>query len=99
VAANKFMATPRGLFELRFFFTTAVGGAEGGEAASAAAVRDRIRALVAAEAPGKPLSDDQIMAQLKAEGMDVARRTVAKYRESLNIPSSVERRRRARAAI
>jgi RNA polymerase sigma-54 factor len=99
VTANKFMFTPRGVFELKYFFTTAIGGAEGSEACSAEAVRARIRALVAAEPPERPLSDDQIMALLKGEGVDVARRTVAKYRESLNIPSSVQRRRRARSAV
>lgn len=99
VTANKFMFTPRGVFELKYFFTTAVGGAEGTEACSAEAVRARIRALVSGEPSDRPLSDDQIMALLKAEGMEVARRTIAKYRESLNIPSSVQRRRRARSAV
>jgi RNA polymerase sigma-54 factor len=99
VTANKFMATPRGLFEMKFFFTTAIAAVGGGEAHSAESVRARIRALVAAEPPERPLSDDVIVRLLKGEGMDVARRTVAKYRESLNIPSSVDRRRRAAAAV
>jgi len=99
VSARKYLATPRGLFELKFFFTTAIAAADGGEAHSAKAVRDRIRALVAAEPPGKPLSDDRLVAVLRAEGIDLARRTVAKYREGLNIPSSVARRRRALSAI
>ena len=97
VTANKFMATPRGLLELKFFFTTAIG--DGDAAHSAQAVRARIRALIDAETPGKPLSDDDLTRALKAEGIDIARRTAAKYREALNIPSSVARRRRARAAV
>ena len=97
VSANKTILTPRGLFELRAFFSTALGGGE--DAASADAVRDRIRALVAAETAGKPLSDDKIVKLLRADGVDVARRTVAKYREALGIPSSVARRRRAGAAV
>jgi RNA polymerase sigma-54 factor len=96
VTANKLMLTPRGVLEMKYFFTTAVGGAD---AQSAEAVRARIRALVAGEPPERPLSDDGIMAALKAEGLELARRTVTKYRESMNIPSSVERRRRARAAV
>jgi len=99
VTANKFMATPRGVIEMKAFFSTALAAVDGGDAHAAAAVRDRIRALVDAEPPGKPLSDEHIMAALKRDGVDVARRTVAKYRESLNIPSSVERRRRARGAL
>ncbi|MFN3614181.1 MAG: RNA polymerase factor sigma-54 [Rubrimonas sp.] len=100
VAANKHLSCPRGVFDLKFFFTAALGSsADGGESLSATAVRDRIRALVAAEPPGRPLSDDQIVAALAAEGVEVARRTVAKYREALRIPSSVERRRRARSAV
>jgi RNA polymerase sigma-54 factor len=99
VTANKVMATPRGLIALKAFFSVAVGAQAGGDAHSAEAVRARIRALVAAEPPAKPLSDEHLVAALQAEGMDVARRTVAKYRESLNIPSSVARRRRAKAAL
>ena len=99
VTSNKFMATPRGLFELKFFFGSGVGGGDGGEAMAAEAVKGRIRALIGAERPAKPLSDDQLVRLLKDEGVDVARRTVAKYREALHIPSSVERRRRAGAAV
>jgi RNA polymerase sigma-54 factor len=99
VVANKVVATPRGLFELRFFFASGVAAADGGEAVSARAVCDHIRRLVAAEPPGRPLSDDALVKALRAEGVEVARRTVAKYRESLRIPSSIERRRRASAAI
>jgi RNA polymerase sigma-54 factor len=92
VTANKYIATPRGTLELKFFFTTAIAGTDG-ESHSAEAVRHRIRDMIAAEDPANVLSDDQIVAALKREGVDIARRTVAKYRESLRIPSSVQRRR------
>jgi len=92
VTANKYIATPRGVLELKFFFTNAVGGL-GGETHSAEAVKARIKALVAAEDPDAVLSDDAIVAVLRREGVDIARRTVAKYREGLGIPSSVHRRR------
>lgn len=92
VTANKYIATPRGTLELKFFFTTAIAGTDG-ESHSSEAVRHRIRALIAAEDPEAVLSDDQIVAVLKREGVDIARRTVAKYREGLGIPSSVQRRR------
>ena len=84
------MATPRGIFELRFFFTNAVGA----EGLSAETVRQRIRAMVAAEEPGAVLSDDAIVELLQEDGIDIARRTVAKYRKQLGIGSSAERRRR-----
>lgn len=93
VTANKYIATPRGTFELKYFFTTAIAGTNGGEAHSAEAVRHRIKALIEAESASNILSDDAIVAMLKEEGVDIARRTVAKYRESLRIPSSVQRRR------
>lgn len=99
VTANKFMATPRGTFELRYFFSTAIAAADGGDTHSAQAVKALLRRLIAAEPPGKPLSDDTLVKMLRAQGVDVARRTVAKYREALHIPSSVERRRRAEAAV
>jgi RNA polymerase sigma-54 factor len=95
VTANKYMATPRGLFELKYFFTAAIASSEGGEAHSAEAVRHRIRELIGAESADNILSDDKIVEILRAEGVDIARRTVAKYRETLNIPSSVQRRRQA----
>ncbi|MDT8343545.1 MAG: RNA polymerase factor sigma-54 [Thermohalobaculum sp.] len=99
VTSNKFIATPRGIFELKFFFTNAVGGSAGGEdGVAAAAVRHRIRALVDAEAADAILSDDTIVALLRAEGIDIARRTVAKYRHALRIPSSVDRRRQKGAS-
>jgi len=93
VTSNKYMATPRGTFELKYFFTTAIASAEGGDAHSAEAVRHRIKALIDAEAGDAVLSDDQIVAALREAGIDIARRTVAKYRESLGIASSVQRRR------
>ena len=95
VTSNKYMATPRGLFELKYFFTAAIASSEGGEAHSAEAVRHRIQELVENEAPDAILSDDKIVEILRGEGIDIARRTVAKYRETLNIPSSVQRRRLA----
>lgn len=93
VTSNKYMATPRGLFELKYFFTAAIASSQGGEAHSAEAVRCRIRELIDAETKEAVLSDDKIVEILQAEGIDIARRTVAKYRETLNIPSSVQRRR------
>ncbi|CAA9255171.1 MAG: RNA polymerase sigma-54 factor RpoN [uncultured Acetobacteraceae bacterium] len=93
VTANKYIATPRGTFELKYFFTTAIPGTCGGETHSAEAVRHRIRALVEAEDPVAVLSDDTIMDRLRQEGVDIARRTVAKYRDALRIPSSVQRKR------
>lgn len=93
VTANKYIATPRGTFELKFFFTTAIAGTGGGESHSAEAVRHRIRAMIDAEDPEAVLSDDAIVDRLRQEGVDIARRTVAKYREALRIPSSVQRKR------
>jgi RNA polymerase sigma-54 factor len=93
VTANKSIATPRGTLELKYFFTTAIAGTAGGETHSAEAVRYRIREMVAAETADEVLSDDAIVAVLRREGVDIARRTVAKYREALHIPSSVQRKR------
>ncbi len=93
VTSNKYIATPRGLFELKYFFTASIASSSGGEAHSAEAVRHRIRELVEAETKDSVLSDDKIVEILCAEGVEIARRTVAKYRETLNIPSSVQRRR------
>jgi RNA polymerase sigma-54 factor len=97
VTANKYMLTPRGVFELRYFFTAAIASAGGGEAHSSEAVRDRIRQMIDQEQPVDVLSDDAIVDILKKDGVDIARRTVAKYREGMNIPSSVQRRREKRA--
>ena len=91
VTTNKYILTPRGIYELKYFFTSAIAAASG-EAHSAEAVRFRIRALIEAES-GEILSDDRIVEILMKEGIDIARRTVAKYREAMNIPSSVRRRR------
>ncbi|MFK7944740.1 MAG: RNA polymerase factor sigma-54 [Paracoccaceae bacterium] len=96
VTANKYIATERGIFELKFFFTNAVGGGDGDIAAEA--VRHRIRTMVNAEPANAVLSDDSIVDALCKEGIEIARRTVAKYRQSLNIPSSVERRRQKAVA-
>lgn len=93
VTANKYMATPRGIFELKYFFTQAIAGSDGGESHSAKSVRHRIKVLIDSEAPKEILSDDRIVEILKTDGVDIARRTVAKYREAMHIPSSVQRRR------
>lgn len=93
VTSNKYIATPRGLFELKYFFTAAIQSVGGAEAHSAEAVRDRIREMIDNEKPAEILSDDRIVALLTGDGVNIARRTVAKYREAMHIPSSVERRR------
>ncbi|MGH6835086.1 MAG: RNA polymerase factor sigma-54 [Methylocella sp.] len=93
VTSNKYMATPRGLFELKYFFTPAIAAHDGGAAHSAESVRFRIRQIIGQESPSQILSDDAIVVRLKEANIEIARRTVAKYRESLKIPSSVERRR------
>jgi RNA polymerase sigma-54 factor len=93
VTTNKFMATPRGLYELKYFFTSAIQGADGQAAHSAESVRYRIKALIDAETAEEVLSDDRIVEILRDGGVDIARRTVAKYREAMKIPSSVQRRR------
>lgn len=98
VTSNKYVSTPRGVFEMKYFFTTALASSSGGADHSAEAVRHRIRQLVEAEAANDILSDDTIAETLQREqGIEVARRTVAKYREGMNIPSSVVRRRQKRA--
>ena len=98
VTSNKYMATPRGIFELKYFFTSSIAATGSGEAHSAEAVRHRIKVLVDAETLDDILSDDAIVARLKADGIDIARRTVAKYRDALRIPSSVQRRRQKKAS-
>jgi len=99
VTSNKYMLTPRGMFELKYFFTVSIGSAdEGGDSHSAEAVRHKIKMLITQEAADAVLSDDDIVTSLKQAGVDLARRTVAKYREAMNIPSSVQRRREKRAA-
>lgn len=94
VTSNKFVSTPRGVFELKFFFTASIASTGDGEAHSAESVRHRIRQLIDTERPGDNVhSDDRIVEILKVSGVDIARRTVAKYRESMRIPSSTDRRR------
>lgn len=93
VTSNKYIAAERGLFEMKYFFTASIASAEGGESHSAEAVRFRIKQMIDQETADNILSDDTIVAKLKEQGVDIARRTVAKYRDSLRIPSSVERRR------
>jgi RNA polymerase sigma-54 factor len=100
VTSNKYVATPRGLFEMKYFFTTALGSSTGEADHSAEAVRHRIRQLIDAEPHADILSDDTIAETLqKEQGIEVARRTVAKYREAMNIPSSVIRRRQKRSLV
>jgi RNA polymerase sigma-54 factor len=93
VTSNKYISTPRGVVEMKFFFSSAISAAGGGEAHSAEAVRHRIKALIDAENADDVLSDDTLVQKLRNDGIDIARRTVAKYREGMNIPSSVQRRR------
>jgi RNA polymerase sigma-54 factor len=93
VTSNKYIATPRGIFELKYFFTSAIASNEDGEAHSSEAVRHRIKQMIDGETPATVLSDDKIVEKLKTDGIDIARRTVAKYREAMRIPSSVQRRR------
>ncbi|BAK68471.1 RNA polymerase sigma-54 factor [Sphingobium sp. SYK-6] len=93
VTSNKYLACARGTFELKYFFTSAVASADGGEAASAEAVKSHIRALIAEEKPDAILSDDTLVDLLRQRGFELARRTVAKYREAIGLGSSVQRRR------
>lgn len=100
VTSNKYIATPRGLFELKFFFTSSIASTLGGEAHSAESVRHKIKQLIDAERGERDVhSDDRIVEILKETGVDIARRTVAKYREAMRIPSSVERRRMLKEAV
>lgn len=93
VTSQKYMMTPRGLFEFKYFFTVSLGSGEGSDAHSAEAIRHRIKIMIDAESTKNILSDDDIVKVLKADNVEIARRTVAKYRESMNIASSVQRRR------
>ncbi|MCC7259119.1 MAG: RNA polymerase factor sigma-54 [Gammaproteobacteria bacterium] len=94
ITSGKYMHTPRGVFELRYFFSSQLGGEDGAEQSSTA-IRARIRKLIGQENPASPLSDSRIAELLQADGVNVARRTVAKYREAMKIAPSSERRRRA----
>ena len=93
VTSNKYLSCARGTFELKYFFTSGIQSSTGGEAASAEAVKSHIKTLIDEEDPKKVLSDDKLVALLNAKGFDIARRTVAKYREALGLGSSVQRRR------
>jgi RNA polymerase sigma-54 factor len=100
VTSNKYVSTPRGLFELKYFFTSAIHSASGDADHSAESVKYRIKQLIDAEDPKKILSDDKIAAILnKEQSMNVARRTVAKYREAMGLASSVMRRRQKRELV
>ena len=99
VTTNKYMATPRGLLELKYFFTSSIAASHGGESHSAEAVRFRIRGLIDGEPSSETLSDERIVELLQEEGVEIARRTVAKYREAMRIPSSVQRRREKISAL
>ena len=99
VTSNKYIATPSGLFELKYFFTSALPARAPGAVVSSEAVRSRIRHLVGGENATAPLSDDRLVVLLKGEGIEIARRTVAKYREAMRIPSSAERRRLGRMGL
>jgi RNA polymerase sigma-54 factor len=102
VTSNKYLSCDRGLFELKYFFTSSIAASDGGEAVSAEAVKSRIRALILSESADSILSDDTLVDLLNKDGFDIARRTVAKYREAIGFGSSVQRRRQkamqARAA-
>ncbi len=98
VTTNKYMATPRGTYQLKYFFTSAITSTTGGDSLSAESVRHRIRDLIDKEPAGAVLSDDKIVDVLRGENIDIARRTVAKYREAMRIPSSVMRRRMKQSA-
>jgi RNA polymerase sigma-54 factor len=99
VTSNKHMATPRGLYELKYFFTASIPASAGGDAHSAEAVRHLIRNLIDNEPAGATLSDERIVELLQRDGVNIARRTVAKYREAMRIPSSVQRRREKSLAL
>ncbi|WP_341703027.1 RNA polymerase factor sigma-54 [Ferrovibrio sp.] len=99
VTSNKTMATPRGIFEMKYFFTASIAATDGGDAFSAESIRHRIKSLIDAENMEDVLSDDKIVEMLAGKGVDIARRTVAKYREAMSIPSSVERRRLKKAGL
>src|SRR5260370_41126480 len=92
------MAANCGIYDMKYFSTAAIAAADGSEAHSAEAVRDRIKRLIDAESPHSVLSDDTIVEKLRGAGVEIARRTVAKYREAMRIPSSVQRRRAEQTA-
>ena len=97
VTSNKYMMTPRGLFELKYFFTTSISGLDGEKSHSSESVRAQIKSLIELETANAVLSDDAIVKTLKENGIDIARRTIAKYRDAMHIPSSIQRRREKKA--
>jgi RNA polymerase sigma-54 factor len=99
VTQHKYIATPRGIFELKYFFTTALARSDGGDDMSSEAVRARIKFMIDNENPNAILSDDHLSMKLRGEGIDIARRTVAKYREAMRIPTSAQRRREKRRTL
>ncbi len=99
VTNNKFMTTQRGMFELKYFFTSSINAGDGGDAHSSESVKFRLKELIDNEDPKKILSDDKLVTLMKVDGVDIARRTVAKYREAMKIPSSVQRRRQKNMGI
>ena len=100
VTSNKYLATPRGVFEMKFFFTSGIASSDGGESHSSESVRHKIKQMIDAEkTEADVLSDDRIVEILKEAGVDIARRTVAKYREALRIPSSVDRKRQLKTTV
>ena len=99
VTANKYIATPRGNYELKYFFTSAISGASGEESHSAESIRHRIKALIYNEKPNEVLSDDKIVEILKLESVNIARSTITKYRETMHIPSSIQRRREKNSGV
>jgi RNA polymerase sigma-54 factor len=99
VTANKYVSTPRGIYELKYFFTSSISGVTDGVTHSAEAVRQRIKDLIDSETAASVLSDDSLVERLREDGIDIARRTVAKYREAMRIPSSVRRRRDKAAGL
>ena len=99
VTSNKFISSPRGIFELKYFFTAAISSSSGDETYSSESVRYRIKSLIDNETIDEILSDDKIVNILKSQGIDVARRTVAKYREAMGLASSIQRRREKKSAL
>ena len=93
VTSNKYIDTPRGIFELKYFFTTAIGSTNGDDDYSAEAVRHKIKSLIEDERSDSILSDDKLVEMLNDDGVEIARRTVAKYRDAMKIPSSIHRRK------
>ena len=94
VTTNKYIHTPQGVFELKFFFHSGLESSSGGEDVSSVAVKERIKQMIDEENPERPLSDKDIEKRLTEAGVTIARRTIAKYREDLNIPSSIDRKRK-----